>query len=196
MKYNKTVRLKDGRECLFRNGDERDGKALLDLFLLTHRQTDFLASYPDECSFTVGQESEYLKKKTESEREIELLAFVDGKLVASAGIGSIGRSEKSRHRAEFGISVDQSCWGLGIGRALTDACVECAEKAGYTQIELEVVADNERAIALYKSAGFVEFGRNPHGFNSRYSGKQSLVMMYLELKNTQKRETPALKRGG
>lgn len=188
MKYNKTVILKDGRECLLRNGDEGDGKALLDLFILTHGQTDFLASYADECTYTAEQESEFLKNESESKREIELLAFVGGKLVASAGVGSIGRSEKSRHRAEFGISVDQNYWGLGIGRALTDACVECARNAGYTQLELEAVADNERAIALYKKAGFVEYGRNPNGFISRYTGSQALVMMYLDLCKDRKKE--------
>lgn len=47
-----------------------------------------------------------------------------------------------RHRAEFGISIAQEYWGLGIGRALMDACIECARKAGYVQLELNVVANN------------------------------------------------------
>jgi ribosomal protein S18 acetylase RimI-like enzyme len=72
-------------------------------------------------------------------------------------------------------------WGLGIGRALTLACIECAKNAGYKQLELNVVADNERAVYLYKSLGFVEFGRNPKGFNSRISGYQELLYMSLAL---------------
>ena len=60
-------------------------------------------------------------------------------------------------------------------------CVECAKKAGYKQLELEVVADNAKACKMYKSAGFVEFGRNPKGFLSRYSGYQEVVSMRLEL---------------
>ena len=31
------------------------------------------------------------------------------------GIGCVGRREKTRHRARFGISVDKAYWGLGIG---------------------------------------------------------------------------------
>lgn len=58
---------------------------------------------------------------------------------------------------------------------------ECARKAGYEQLELEAVAENERAIALYKSEGFEEYGHNPKGFLSRYSGFQELVYMRLEL---------------
>ena len=44
------------------------------------------------------------------------------------------------------------------------------------------VAENEAAIALYRSEGFVEYGRNPKGFYSRYSGWQELVLMRLELR--------------
>ena len=62
-----------------------------------------------------------------------------------------------------------------------EACIECAKDAGYTQLELNVVAENERAVALYKKMGFVEYGRNPRGFNSRVSGYQEVVYMLLEL---------------
>ena len=55
------------------------------------------------------------------------------------------------------------------------------EAAGYAQLELEVTAENKRAIELYKSEGFVEFGRNPKGFRSRESGWQELVLMRREL---------------
>ena len=81
----------------------------------------------------------------------------------------------------MGISVLKEFWGLGLGKALMNACIQSAKKAGYKQLELNVVAENERAVALYKSFGFVEFGRNPKGFNSRTSGFQELVYMLLEL---------------
>ena len=181
MTYNKTILLKDGRECVLRNGTEADGRVVYDLFNLTHEQTDFLLSYPDENSLEVEKEAEFLKDRTESDNGIEILAEIDGKAVGLAGIGPVGKKYKTRHRAEFGISVDKDCWGLGIGRAMAEACIECARKAGYAQVELDVVAENERAIALYKSLGFVEYGRNPKGFCSRLTGWQELVLMRLEL---------------
>ena len=52
MKYRKTVTLKDGRTCIVRNGTEEDAEAVLANFILTHGQTDFLTTYPDETSFT------------------------------------------------------------------------------------------------------------------------------------------------
>ena len=77
--------------------------------------------------------------------------------------------------------MDKAYWGLGVGRALTKACIECAKRAEYAQLELEVVAENRSAIALYESVGFVEYGRNPKGFRSRLTGWQEVVLMRLEL---------------
>ena len=183
MEYSSTVTLKDGRACILRNGTASDGQALRDIFNLTHTQTDYLLTYPEELSYTSEDEAELLRRKTDSVDEIELLAELDGKVVGCAGINCVGRKEKIRHRAEFGISVDKAYWGLGIGRALTEACIECAKKAGYIQLELEVVAENRSAIGLYESAGFVEYGRNPKGFLSRFTGWQEVVLMRLELEN-------------
>ena len=44
---------------------------------------------------------------------------------------AIGSRYKVRHRAEYGISIAKEYWGLGIGQALTFACIECAKSAGY-----------------------------------------------------------------
>lgn len=181
LEYRKAITLKDGRICILRNGTEKDGKAVLDNFILTHEQTDNLLSYSDESDITAEQEDQFLKNKTESDCEIEILAEVDGIVAGLAGIDSMGSQYKVRHRADFGISVDQEYWGLGIGRALMEACIECAKMAGYEQMELNVVAENTRAIDMYEKAGFIEFGRNPKGFRSRLSGYQELVYMRLEL---------------
>ena len=138
-------------------------------------------SYPEEIAFTLEKEAEYLRNRMESDRETELIALVDGAVAGTAGIDRIGGAEKLRHRANFGISIDRAIWGLGIGRALTEACLECARAAGYAQVELEAVADNRAALALYESVGFVEFGRNPRGFRTREGHWQELVLMRREL---------------
>lgn len=181
MRYHKIITLRNGEKCCLRNGTESDGQAVLDNFNLTHGETDYLCTYPDETNFDAAQESRFLKEKTESENEIEIIAEAGGAVVGTAGIEAAGRRYKTRHRAELGVSVAREYWGLGIGRALTEACIESAKAAGYVQLELSVVSENLRAIALYKKLGFVEYGRNPKGFRSRTSGFQELVYMRLEL---------------
>ena len=150
-------------------------------FNQTHAETDFLLSYPDENSYDAEQEAQFLKDKTESPNEIEIVAIVDGKVAGTAGIEAVGKKYKLKHRAEFGISILKEYWGLGLGKALANACIQCAKEAGYEQLELNVVAENKRALSLYQSLGFEEFGRNPKGFNSRTSGFQELVYMLRKL---------------
>lgn len=127
------------------------------------------------------QESRFLARKAESPNEIEVIALMEGKIVGTAGIDAVGAFYKLRHRAEFGVNILKEYWGLGVGRALMEACIQCAREAGYAQLELSVVTENTRAIALYQKAGFVEFGRNPRGFRSRTAGFQEIVFMRLEL---------------
>ena len=113
MEYHKTITLKDGRARTLRNGTAEDRQALLNTFNVTHAQTDFLLTYPEEHSYTAEDEAELLRRKTDSADEIELLAFVDGAIIGSAGVTCVGRKEKIQHRAEFGISVDKAYWGFG-----------------------------------------------------------------------------------
>lgn len=181
MKYEQTILLKNGKEAVIRNGDELDGNDVFDVFNRTHGETDYLLTYPDENSFDSEQEAQFLKEKAISPNEIELVAIVDGKIAGTAGIESVGEKYKVKHRAEFGIGILKEYWGLGLGKALTKACIQCAIDAGYEQLELNVIAENERALSLYRSLGFIEYGRNPRGFNSKISGYQELVYMLLEL---------------
>lgn len=181
MQYRKIVPIKGGRTCLLRNATEADGEEVYRFFHLTHGQTDFLLAYPDESSFDVAGEKRFLADLEAKDNAIMLCAYVDGVLAGTLGMTPIGMKTKLRHRAEFGITVEQSFQGQGIGRALMNACIECAKQAGYLQLELEAVADNVPALTLYKSAGFQEYGRNPRGFRTRDNRWQELVLMRLEL---------------
>lgn len=180
MQYRKEITLRDGTACLLRSADENDAAEVLRCFNLTHGETDFLLTYPEENSFTTEQEAAFLKAQSESADAIEIAAFIDGRIAGTAGFEPVGSKEKLRHRADYGISVKKAFWGRGIGKALTLACIECAKKAGFLQMELEVVAENASAVRLYESVGFREYGRNPRGFRAR-SGWQELILMRLEL---------------
>ena len=181
MKYRNEITIKNGQKCIIRNGTFEDGPEVSTFFTTTHGETDYLLSYPEESTRDDDKQSNYLKETTESDREIELLAIVDGKVVGMAGFKAIGSKYKVRHRAEFGITVSKNYWGQGIGKAIMNACIECAKEAGDIQVELDGGADNTRAIELDKKLGCIEFGRNPKGFQAKYSGFQELGYMRLEL---------------
>ena len=60
--------------------------------------------------------------------------------------------------AEFGMFVDAGERSRGLGRRLLDAGELLARERGFPSLELEVYAHNDAAMALYRSAGFKEFG--------------------------------------
>ena len=184
MRYHNAFTLKDGRQCVLRNATEADGQSVLACFIRTHEETDWLLTLPGEVRMTVEEEAKYLAEKAASDRSVELVAEVQGRLVGTAGFEAVGSQSKVKHRAEFGISVEREYWGLGVGRALTAACIECARAAGFFQLELEVVSENTRAIALYRRMGFAEYGLNPRGFRSSHTGWQELILMRLELESS------------
>ena len=181
MHYSETIQLKNGKACELRNAEGTDAAAFLDYFLQAHSETDYLTTYPDETEHDLEKVAARLQTGADSASDIEILAFVDGKLAGSAGINRLRDRDKLRHRAEFGISVLKEFWGLGIGNALTRACIDCAKRAGFLQLELEAVSENAHALSLYSKYGFVEYGRNPRGFHNRAGAWQELVLMRLEL---------------
>ena len=182
MQYKNIIKLKDGKECLIRNATAHDAEEVLALYNKVNNETNFLLKYPDEKGFSIEEEKNFLNQKEESATEVQLCAVVGDVIVGLAGVSAIGAMEKICHRSELGVSIEKDFWRLGIGSALTEACIECATKAGFRQLELEVVGDNRNAIALYQKMGFVEYGRNPRGFASRKSGYQELILMRLELR--------------
>lgn len=162
MKFQeRTITLKDGRTCVLRPATPDDAPEMLVWLKKTAEETEFLLRYPDEEKITLEEEVEILRKKYEDPYAIFMLAVVDGKIAGNCGVAGIGYKRKFRHRCSMGIALYKEFWGLGIGTALIEYQTELAKQIGWRQLELEVVADNVRARALYKKSGFVETGRHP-----------------------------------
>ena len=54
MIYYEKVELKNGKEMIIRNADYNDGKAVHDLFIETHQQTDYLLmSKPTQANHNI-----------------------------------------------------------------------------------------------------------------------------------------------
>ena len=50
MQYKEQITLKNGQTAILRNGLASDGAAVLANFNLTHEETDFLLTYPEEST--------------------------------------------------------------------------------------------------------------------------------------------------
>lgn len=181
MKFYKEITLKDGRKCVLKNPSAENATDIIEHMRITSGETDFMLRYPDEISFTEEREIAFLKNIEESADSVMVSAFVDGELAANGGLNPVIPLEKCRHRAEFGVSVKKAFWSLGIGSAILEAVIDCAKSAGYKQLELDVVAENERGLALYKKYGFAVYGKNEKAFKLRDGSYRALYLMSVEI---------------
>ncbi len=60
--------------------------------------------------------------------------------------------------AMLGMMIGTAAQGRGAGRALLAHLLAAARASGLRRVELGVYVDNDRAVALYRSAGFLEEG--------------------------------------
>jgi RimJ/RimL family protein N-acetyltransferase len=119
----------------------------------------------------VARERRYLVL-LEARPEAETLHFVKGNLesgnpmmVALAAREVIGWCDVRRdffpsraHRGTLGMGVVPEWRGRSVGRRLLEATLAQARRLGFRRTELDVYADNVRAIALYEGVGFVREG--------------------------------------
>lgn len=87
-----------------------------------------------------------------------IVAEVNGDVI---GCGNLNLSDvpRRRHAAILGLSVIAPYQGMGIGdRMMAELVAHAEERLAVERIELQVYADNHRAIRLYEKYGFVAEG--------------------------------------
>ena len=119
--------------------------------------------------------------RSESAGSLLLTAFCGGRLVGNLGLDPVGPMRKVRHRASVGLAVVRDCWGQGLGTILLEEALQAARQLGYEQVELEVLAPNQRGLALYERAGFVAYGRRERAVCQKDGRYEAEILMYKTL---------------
>ena len=65
-----------------------------------------------------------------------------------------------KHKAELGITIHDDYQNMGIGTALLKHIINVARRKKLKKIHLNVNTENDRAIRLYKKAGFTTEGKS------------------------------------
>lgn len=160
MRIDEEIIKVNGHDLLLRNAGEGDAEMLLEYLKTTCGETRFLAKEPEEITLTLEEERQFINAQNASEYNLMLLGFLDGEYVGNCSFMGMSQS-RYRHRVSMGIALYQKYTGMGIGKAMIEKLVAVAREKGIEQMELEVVADNKRAISLYKKMGFDIFGTFP-----------------------------------
>lgn len=168
MRYG-PVEVKDklGRTIILRSAEVSDSENLIKYMKTTTAETPFLIREPDEFCLTLEQEETFINGCINNERELMLIATIDGEHIGNCSLMSVGTYRRYCHRCEVAIALYQKYCGIGIGKAMLETVLSAAKELGYEQAELEVIHDNDNAIKLYKKFGFVEYGTFPD--NMKYA---------------------------
>ncbi len=163
------VKDKYGNDIELRNAEVSDAPALIEYLKVTSSETSFLVREPEEIASSISPEDEksFIQARIDSGRELMLAAFEDGKHIGNCSLASIGSYKRYSHRCSVAIALYQAYCSRGIGKIMMETVLDIAKEIGYEQAELEVMADNKRAISLYEKLGFKRFGRFPN--NMKYA---------------------------
>ncbi len=82
-------------------------------------------------------------------------------MVADKSGAPIGHTTVSGHELVH-LFVDPDHWGQGLGRQLLEVGEGLLRNDGYREIELNTMVGNDRAIALYRAAGWTLTDRVVH----------------------------------
>ena len=182
MKFKREIVLKSGEGCLLRSLCPQDAREALALCRKTADETRNLIRYADEWTMTEEEEAAFIRRQEDDPNALMLGAFLSGRLAAIASFAPRAPVCRARHRAELGVMVLKSCWGKGIASAKIAALLERIQDTPFEQLELEVVAGNERAIRLYERFGFKEFARHPRKLKYRDGTYADIILMMLNLR--------------
>lgn len=167
--------MKQGGRLLLREAQGTDAGAVLAYLNRVGGESDNLLFGKDGFPLPVEREASFLEGQRQEARSILVLGFAGEELVCVASCDALTARERVAHRASVSLTVARDYWGQGIGRGVMEALIAFARQAGLEVLQLEVRADNTRAVALYEHLGFEKLGLyrnfmkvNGQGFDAWY----------------------------
>jgi ribosomal protein S18 acetylase RimI-like enzyme len=167
---------RDGRPYVIRPSRDGDAPGLAALIDAVAAEGEFIVAVPGEPE-TMEQTARLVSIVLEG--GVSLSLEVDGNLAGNVMVHRRAGRHYA-HVADMAILVSNGHRRAGFGRMLIEMAVAWCRAVGLTKLSLQVFTDNQRAITLYRSVGFVEEGV-ARGEVRMPSGDRDLLLMALAL---------------
>ena len=161
-----------------RDASPQDAAALIALRKSIFGETSFMLYAADEYSTSPDELATQLERIRASGFSRSLLAESEESLVGFLGITG-SPIPRLRHSGQLFLGVLRSHWGRGVGRALLSEAIRWAPTAGLSRLELVVMNENTRAIALYERLGFRAEGSRRRAYMINGVAVDDQLMAYL-----------------
>ena len=144
-------------ELIIRQAEQEDAAMMITFLKQVASQTTNLVFDETDICMSIAEEKEHIQRVHTSANSISLVALVGDKIVGMADVTANSQT-RLNHVAEYGVSVLQDYWGLGIGSMLTEEALTFFEYSPLHRLTLDVRVDNVRAVSLYQKYGFEKEG--------------------------------------
>ncbi len=173
------VKLRDGREVTIRPAVPDDAEAMIRYLKLGQPEfTGYVVTEPDEFVITVDQERDWILAQEHTSGGMVLLAETTNEVVGLLNCSAQSR-RRIAHVGQIGMTLRKAYWDSGLGSAMMGQLVAWAEEHSVLEmLQLQVYADNDRALGLYHKFGFVEAGRLPQRTKFGSGEYKDDVIMY------------------
>lgn len=159
--------LKNGKLVTIRSPKVGDAEEIVSVISTGDKETLFLARNPGEFQPTLEEEQNIITTILNSTDSMWFVAEVDGKVVGQCSVGLVRGYQRYRHRAGVAFVLLEEYCNIGIGGKMMEECLKWCKDNNVTQVELDVVKNNDRALKMYHNFGFEIVGTIPNAL--RYS---------------------------
>ncbi len=172
------IRLKNGKVVKIRQAEIGDAEKLLRTIEKYISQSEFIPKLEKEVKLTIEQEREWINYFLTYDNSLLLVAEYENTIIGN--IDLTGNQRKvMEHTAVIGMGLLKEWRNIGLGTALISSIIEWSKVNPILElIWLQVYAENELGLGLYRKMGFIESGviKNFFKHNDRYFDNLTMVM--------------------
>ena len=150
--------LKNQKTVTIRQAEIDDAEKLLNCIKTYVPQSEYIPKLEQEIKLTIEQEKEWIYYFLTNENSLLLIAEFNNEIVGNIDLTG-NRRKIMEHTAVIGMGMLKEWRNTGLGTALLKLAIEWAKENSILELLwLQVYADNELGLGLYRKIGFVENG--------------------------------------
>ena len=150
--------LKNQKTVTIRQAEIDDAEKLLNCIKTYVPQSEYIPKLEQEIKLTIEQEKEWINYFLTNENSLLLIAEFDNEIIGNIDLTG-NRRKIMEHTAVIGMGMLKEWRNTGLGTALLKLAIEWAKENSILELLwLQVYADNELGLGLYRKMGFEENG--------------------------------------